>query len=93
MITVKHGDTHETTWTTNLDLTGATTRLLAKNVKTKLVTILATSPDGVNSVKHKLTGTLAAGKYEVELEATYAAGIITSPTGGYETLCVVPDIA
>jgi hypothetical protein len=93
-VVVKHRDTHETTWTTNLDLSTATqVRLLAKDVKTKVVSILATLPATNFSVKHKLTGTLPVGDYDVELEATYASGIVTSPSEGYVRLRVVQDIA
>jgi hypothetical protein len=94
-VVVKYRDTHETTWTTNLDLsTASLVRLLAKDIKTKVVTPLATTAGGDDfSVKHKLTGTLPVGDYDVELEATYAAGIITSPSNGYVRLRVIQDIA
>lgn len=91
---VKQHDTHETVWTTNMSLSGATTRLLAKNAKTKVVTILATTPgDDIYSVKHQLTGTLDVGDYEIELEATTAGVIRTSPSDGYAILRVEKDIA
>jgi hypothetical protein len=92
-VVVKYRDTHETTWTTNLDLSPATlVRLLAKNIVTKTVIVLDTNPDTNYSVTHKLTGTLPVGDYDVELEATYAGGIVTSPSNGYVRLRVVQDI-
>lgn len=93
-VVVKFRDTHQTTWTTNLDLsTASLVRLLAKNIVTKSVTILSTTPDTNFSVNHKLTGTLPVGDYDVELEATYASGIVTSPSNGYVRMRVVQDIA
>jgi hypothetical protein len=92
--TVKQHDTHDTIWTSNMDLSGGTVRLLAKNTDSKVVTTLACSlvSGDVYSVKHTLTGTLTPGDYEVELESTKAGVIRTSPSGGYAILRVVRDL-
>lgn len=94
MVIVKRGDTNVTTWTTNMDLTGSTVRLLAKNIKTKAVTVLAANvADSHNGVvTHQLTGTLAVGEYYVELEITQNDTIVSAPTKGYEKLCVMRDL-
>lgn len=93
-VEIKRRDTHDTIWTTNLDISSATLlRLLAKNTRTKVTTPLTAVPDTAFSVKHTLTGTLDPGEYEVELEATIAGRIITSPTSGYVKLIVWPDLA
>lgn len=94
MITVKRGDTHTTTWKTNANLAGATVRLLAREKSTKVLTVLAAtianSSQGI--VTHKLTGTLPAGDYNVELEITRDDGVTSAPSNGYERLCVLPDL-
>ncbi len=94
MVTVKRGDTHLTSWRTNVDLTGASVRLLARNKSTKELFVLDSSIEDASSgiVTHQLTGNLKSGNYQVELEITRSDGIFTAPSGGYETLCVVPDL-
>jgi len=95
MITVKRTDTHDTTWTVPLNLTGATVRLVAEHRPTGATVPLATViTDAVNGiVTHTLTGTLALGVYDCELEVTTAGGQeITFPNEGYETLCVARDL-
>lgn len=89
--TVKLGDTYQTIWTTELDLTGATVRLLAKHVGTKAVTELACTIHSTYSVSHYLTGTLPVGDYWVELEATKNGRKVTSPTSGFLLLRVEQD--
>jgi len=91
--TVKQHDTHITVWTSNMQVSGGTVRLLAKNTQTKVVTILATTAgDDVYSVKHQLTGTLTPGDYEIELESTIGGVIRTSPSSGYAILRVEKDL-
>jgi len=95
MITVKRTDTHDTTWTVPIDLTGATVRLVAEYRATgatvPLASVITDAPNGI--VTHTLTGTLALGVYDVELEVTMANGQeITFPAEGYETLCVARDL-
>jgi len=96
MITVKKGDTHAITYTVNADLTGATVRLLCKQSgrpdlsPTVLASTVTDAPGGV--VSHTLTGTLAVGLYDIELEITKSGAISTSPTNGYEQLKVLVDL-
>jgi hypothetical protein len=93
-VVVKYRDTHETTWTTNLNISTATSlRLIAKNIKTKAVTTLAVALASDFSVTHVLTGTLPIGDYDVELEASFGGTIITSPSHSYERLRVLRDVA
>jgi len=95
MITVKRGDTHDTTWTVGMNLTGATVRLLAQPRTTGTTIVLAcVVTDAVGGiVTHTLTGTLAVGVYDVELEVTTSGGqIVTFPNDSYETLCVARDL-
>lgn len=98
---VKHGDTHQITFTVKdstgaaKNLTGASVRILASLVGTTDPPVeLASSVPSPTSgqVLHTLTGTLAAGTYNVEVEATIAGVIATAPTEGYGQLIVRPDL-
>lgn len=90
---IKQGDTHEVSWKANMDLTGATARVVAKD-RDGLVTVLAsTITDAAEGlVTHTLTGTLALGSYKVELEVTDGGQIITFPNNSYASLTVIPDL-
>ena len=95
MITVKHGDRFDITFTANGDLTGATVRLLARRRYTTgdPLELTSTVTDAVNGVvKHTLDGTLEPGTYNVELETTRGGEVVTFPNTGYETLQVEPDL-
>ena len=99
MVTVKQGDTHDTTWTANMDLTDATVRLLARRT-----TVAPVEPDSVELagvvtdaaggvVTHTLDGTLIPGVYRVELEVTTSGGeVVTFPNDSYESLIVASDL-
>lgn len=86
---VKSGDTHEVSWKTNMDLTGAAVRLIAK--EGEFVIILPSTVEG-DTVTHKLTGTLPVGRYWIEVEATIGGEIITFPNDRYARLDVFPDL-
>ena len=95
--TVKYGDTHDVTWTINADLTGAT---LAGKVRLKntsgagtAITITLVTGGSTSTVKHTLSGSLAVGEYDLEIEATQSGKISTTPTVGQHRLVVVPSIA
>jgi hypothetical protein len=100
--TVKTGDTHAITLTVfndvgaAKDLTGATVRLLAKlQGSADPATVLTATLDGnptTGKVHHTLTGLLAAGTYDVEVEVTLGGVKTTAPTEGYATLIVAPDL-
>lgn len=99
MITVKQGDRYPITYTLNMDLTGATARVIAKKVEDASVVVLTATvtdaPGGV--VTHTLTGDLDAGTYQVEVEVTSGTEIVTFPTSqtrgpNYDTLVVLPDL-
>lgn len=90
---VKAGDTHAVQWKANMDLTGATVRLVAKprtGVPLVLTSTVTDAEEGV--VSHTLTGALPKGTYQVELEVTKGVEIITFPNNTYAQLTVIPDL-
>lgn len=93
---IKQGDVYDVTWTVNMDVTGATARVIASRAGTEPVILAVTpGPDGV--LTHTLTGTLPAGTYRVEAEVTIGDEVITFPTPqdrtpAYDTLEVLPDL-
>lgn len=93
-VTVKHGDKYPTVWVANMDLTGATVRLLAKPRYEGDTVVLASSiTDAVaGEVTHVLTGTLEPGSYDVELEVSRGDEVVTFPSESYERLTVVRDL-
>lgn len=92
-VTVKHGDKYPTTWTANMDLTGAAVRLIArKNGGDPIVLPVTVSDPTDGIVTHTLTGTLDVGSYHVELEVTLGEEVITFPNDTYERLIVVRDL-
>lgn len=86
---VKAHDTHEVSWKTNVDLTGATVRLIAKE---GLFVIILPSTVSGDTVTHKLTGTLPEGRYRIEVEATINGEVVTFPNDQYARLDVIPDL-
>jgi hypothetical protein len=94
-ITVKRGDTHDISWTVNADLTGATVRLLLRldNAQADVIVAEATvTGAAIGEVTHTLTGTLAVGEYDVEIELTRSGAVTTAPTVGFGRLRVVADL-
>lgn len=99
MSKVKYGDTHDVIFTVKdvyrrpVDLTGATTRILAQPVAGGSLQVLESSL-GVKkgTVVHSLTGTLPVGVYRIEVELTNAGVVTTAPSSGYGTLDVVADL-
>lgn len=94
-ITVKQRDRYATTWSTGIDLTGATVRLIARAIGTGVVTILPhTVPTPLNGdIIHTLDGTLLPGSYQIEAELTRGAYVATAPSDDYSMLIVIPDLA
>lgn len=81
------------------DLSGATVRLLVREQYSDEDSIpysaeVHDAPQGI--IKYWYDGTIAAGTYEIESEATIPGSpssiIITSPTEGYNILQVEPDL-
>lgn len=90
---VKAGDTHQISWKANMDLTGATVRVIAKKGTAPAIELDAAVTNPVEGlVTHQLTGTLPTGTYSVELEVNTAGEVITFPNGSYATLVVIPDL-
>lgn len=101
MSKVKHGDTHEITFTIRdsnnnnrlVDLTGAAVRLLARQGKTGPTQVLSASPGPTKgTVVHQLTGTLPVGTYWIEVEITSDGVVTTAPYDGYAFLDVIEDL-
>lgn len=90
---VKAGDTHTVQWTANMDLTGATVRLIANTGRGEPIILPAVITDAAGGiVTHTLTGTLAVNTYRVELEVTASGTITTFPNDGYASLTVIADL-
>jgi len=93
---IKHGDTDPTTWTAvGMDLTGCTVRLVARNMRSRdtLIELPTTILDvSAGVVEWTPDGTLATGDYEVELEVTRGALIVTFPNDGFAVFTVTDDI-
>lgn len=93
---VKAGDTHTVAWRVNWDLTGATVRLLFRHLVTPAEPVIVApatvtdAPGGV--VTHALSGDLALGEYDVEVEIVKDGLKYSSPTTGFERLTVTPDL-
>jgi hypothetical protein len=94
MLTVKRGDTYPVTFTANMDLTGATVRLLAREYPSgPLIELPADIQDAeAGIVVHNLTGDLEVAVYSVELEVTASGVVITFPSDTFELMVVVPDL-
>lgn len=94
MITVKHGDKYPIEFVVNMDLTGATVRLLAEKVGTTTPIVLEASVTdaAAGEITHQMDGTLAVGQYNIEAEATIGGEVITFPNDGYERLVVTTDL-
>lgn len=93
---VKAGDKHAVQWRVNMDLTGATVRLVAQPLKPYgtpalvLASSVADAEDGV--VEHTLSGELPVGVYRVEVEVSSGSDVITFPNDSYVTLEVIRDL-
>lgn len=95
MVAIKQGDQFPVTFTVNHDLTGATTRLLARHLSRTgvLEELDHTVTDADNGVvTHTLDGTWAVGKHYLELEITQAGETRTAPTNGQCVLRIDPDL-
>lgn len=90
---VKMGDKYPISWRVNMDLSGATVRVLTKDehgVARILSAVITDAPGGV--VAHTLDGTIPAGVYTVEVEVSRAGQVVTFPGYGYGVLTVLPDL-
>lgn len=94
MTVVKSGDKHAVKWRANLDLTGATVRLLIRPVNGGDYEALPCSitDAATGEVTHMLDGTLPIDRYRVELEVTKGGDVITFPNDDYAKLQVIPDL-
>jgi hypothetical protein len=94
VMTVKQGDTKPRVWTVNMDLTGSTVRLLARE-QANLDPIeleAAVTDAAAGEVTWTPDGTLNAVRHWVEVEVTQGGTIVTAPSDGYATLRVIADI-
>lgn len=95
MITVKQNDTHTIIGKVNMDLTGCTVRWLARLKKSTAAPILLASTitnAAQGLVAHNLTGTLAVGVYDTEIEVNQGGVLTTFPNEGYEQIRVMDDL-
>lgn len=93
VVTVKQHDNVRTTWTVNMDLTGATTRLLARRPNAPVIELTHTVVNAAGGVVEHITdGTLPVAAYRVELEISRGGERITAPTDRYESLVVITDL-
>jgi len=102
--TVKAGDTYVVTFTVSdsagvvVDLSSvASLRIVARlagDPNAAAIVLSGAISDPVNGkVTHTLTGTLAPGTYDVEIELTTFASVkSTVPSDSYFTLVVLPDL-
>lgn len=95
-LTVKRGDKHDVRLTISnppMSLAGGTVEVHVKpSIEGPAVTFAATIDDE-NVVTWSLDGTLAAGKYKLEVEVTLGGFIVTAPNDGNMVLVVLPDLA
>lgn len=99
-IEVKRGDTHTITLAVSsdgapVDLTSATVRILVRptgssTTSTELAATVTDAPGG--TLTHTLTGTLAVGPWDVEVEVTRDGQITTYPSTGFERINMRPDL-
>lgn len=90
---VKLGDKYPISWRVNMDLTGATARVLTKDEHGTAGVLSAVVTDAQGGVvTHALDGTIPAGVYTVEVEVSRAGQVITFPGDGYGVLTVLPDL-
>lgn len=93
-LTIKRGDKHDVKLTivnAPLDLTGATVKVLVTpSVGGTATTFLATLSG--STVTWALDGTLAAGKYKLEVEASVSGFVMTAPNDSYVELVVLKDL-
>jgi hypothetical protein len=95
MVNIKQGDEFPITFTVNHDLTGATTRLIARHLSRtgtfELLPHEVTDP-ATGTVVHDLDGTWDIGRHFIELEITQAGEIRTAPTDSFYVIRIVEDL-
>lgn len=90
---VKAGDKYPIEFRANMNLTGATVRMIARRPGCAAEDLPAEVTDAAEGlVSHTLTGDLPIGTYELELEVTTAGQVVTFPNSGYATLIVQKDL-
>jgi hypothetical protein len=94
-VNVKEGDQYPAEFTVNMDLTGATTRLLVRHL-TRTGDLEELDHDVTDAeagtFTHDLDGTWAIGTHYLELEITRAGEVRTAPTDGFLIIRVTPDL-
>lgn len=92
---VKEGDQYPVPLTVNMDLTGATTRLLVRHLRRTgdLEELDHTVTDAeTGTFTHDLDGTWEIGAHYLELEITLDGEVRTAPTDGFLVIRVTPDL-
>lgn len=81
VVIARFGDEYPVTFTTNVDLTGATSVQLVARLEGVGAPVLLPSTVAGMVVTHTLTGTLPVGRYRVEVQAGWiSGGLVTFPT-------------
>lgn len=92
---IKQGDQYPVEFTVNMDLTGATVRLLVRHLLKggTLEELAHTIPDAeAGTVRYVLDGTWAVGTHYLEVEITRSGEVHTAPTYGQLVVTVVKDL-
>lgn len=92
---IKRGDKYPVTFTVNMDLTNATTRLLVRHLKKtgtleELDHTVTDAEEG--TIEYELDGTWAAGIHYLELEITRDGLVRTAPTEEFLVVTVDKDL-
>lgn len=95
ILTIKRNDKHDVKLTivnAPLDLTGGVTKVFVTPSIGGTTQQFNASLSG-NVVTWSLDGTLAAGKYKLEVQVTVSGFVMTAPNDGWVELVVLPDLA
>lgn len=95
VLTVKRGDKYEVKLSIHnapMDLTTGVAKVhVAPSVGGTAFVFAATIANGI--VTWPMDGSLAVGRYKLEVEVTIGLWIVTAPSDGLEELVVIPDLA
>lgn len=96
-LTVKRGDKHDVRLTIGnppMDLTGGAVAVHVKpSSGAAAAQVFPATIDGENVVTWSMDGTIAVGKYKLEVQVTLGGFIVTAPSDGNMQLVVLQDLA
>lgn len=90
---VKRGDS-DASWKLNMDLTGSTSRVLARSrVKPEtVITLTSEITDATNGIVTAQVSELDVGSYDIEVEVNQFGKTYSFPDKGYGSLSVNADL-